>query len=82
MPLSIPITGELKVISASKRFQGEDVYMDSQFALVVEGKTLHTINKNWKVAAGDEPFAKSLELMQAELDAPISEASAMPGPRP
>ena len=75
MPLSIPVNGELVIKSATKSIQGTTVNLTAQFDLVVNGKALTTnIQKNWVCSAGDEPFAKALELMQAELDAPAPTA--------
>jgi len=67
MPLSIPITGEFVIKSATKSIQGTTVNLTAQFDLVVGEKVLANIYKNWVCSANDEPFAKALELMAAEL---------------
>lgn len=77
MPLSIPVNGELVIKSATKSIQGTTVNLTAQFDLVAGEKVLANIHKNWVCSAGDEPFAKALELMQAELDAPAPTAPGL-----
>lgn len=67
MPLSIPVSGELVIKSATKSIQGTTVHLNAQFDLTLGDKILANIHKSWVCSANDEPFAKALELMAGEI---------------
>ncbi len=66
----IPLQGNLRIMSATKRYEQNTVKMDVTFEYLVNTVVLSYISRTWEISAADEPFEKAEELILAELAGP------------